>query len=485
MPTIIDELAELLQQSRNQKALGFGMKHDTATSPITVGFNHGPGGLLTFPGVDNTVFHTIMGNRSILGILPSMPSVFVHPTYFTVTGVTDDTGDEKEDPCDDAPIGGLMKGCMLTSVFGRYERATPELEIGRLGQRNDRADPMDLTLVGSPIASAGIFNTGAQDASAPGDVFTNEVSRKFWERNISLWRLISRQIWTGHPVNNSGGGGYKEMTGLSTLVNTGHVDAETGQACPSMDSYVMNFNYMTIDNPLSDIVAALTNMYHHLYTLAEGTGVLPVNWVLAMRPQLFYHLTAIWPCSYLAYRCGVAPGMTGPMSANIDAQDALNMVFAMRNGRYLPIDGVNIPVILDDSIPESDGNSSSDNFSAGCFSSDIYFLPLSVTGGRSSLFLEYFDYGNPSAQSAIQNMGLYRSEGAFLTWPRQTNTCIQWQTRVEPRLVLRTPWLAGRLQNVVYCPIDQVRQPFPDSPYYINGGRTEREGPSLFSMWQS
>lgn len=485
MPSVLEELAATLapmMDAQKARQFGVGYKHDASGTPISVGYSHGPGGLLTFPGVDNTVFHTVMGNMSILGQIPSTPSVFTNPTYFTVTGVQADTGDEMTDPCDNAPTAGLMKGCMLTSVFGRYERATPELEVNRLGQRNDRSDPMDLALVGSPIAASGIFNRGA---SAPGDVFTNEVSRKFWELGVSFWRLLAQQLWQGSPANNTSGSGYKEMTGLSTLVNTGHTDAETGSACAALDSYVANFNHTRIDASDSDIVAAITNMYHQVYTRAEGMGMLPVRWVLAMRPQMFYELTSIWPCSYLSYRCATSPGMADPMQGVIDAQDAIAMRDAMRAGKYLMVDGQRIEVVLDHGIVELNGNNSDSNFPAGCFESDIYLLPMSVVGGRSVLFMEYFDFQNPSAQSAIGNMWLGRSDGPFLTWPRQTNTCIVWQSKVEPRLVLRTPWLAARLQNVVYCPIQQTREPFPADAYFTDGGKTSRPGPSLYALWQS
>lgn len=486
MPNALEELARALAPIMDgQRAMqfGIGQKHDASGTPISTGYSHGPGGLLNFPGVDNTIFHTIMGSTSLLGRIPAVPSVFSNPTYFTITGVQDDIGSEKTNECDDAPTAGLMKGCMLTSVFGRYERATPELEISRLGLRNDRADPMDLSLVGSPIASSGIFNTGAQDAAAPADVFTNEVSRKFWERNVSLWRLLSRQLWVGSPVNNTAGNGYKELTSLSVLVNTGHVDAETNQSCPAMDSYLPNFNHVDMASASSNIVAVVTDMYHQVFRRAELTGVLPVNWVFAMRAQLFYELTAIWPCAYYTYRCTTSPGVESPAVVNLEAVEMSKLRDEMRNGKYLIVDGVRIPVVLDEGIPELSGNDSGGNFPNGCFESDIYLLPLSVVGGRSVLFMEYFDFGNPSAQAAIGNMWLGRVEGAFLTWPRQTNTCIVWQTRTEPRLVLRTPWLAARLQNVVYCPIQHEREAFPNDPYFVNGGKTERVGPSYYNNW--
>lgn len=487
MPTAMEILAKELMpiiHRENAKDFGIGYKHDVSGDPISVGYSHGPGGLLTFPGVDPVVFHTIMGNSSIIGQLPTMPSVYTNPTFLTITGVSDDVGNEKEDVCDDAPVAGLMSGCMLTSVFGRYERATPQLELNRLGQRIDRADPLDLRLVGSPIASTGIFNTGAQGAEAPGDVLTNEVSRKFWERNISLWRLMSRQIWNGTPNNNSGGGGYKEMTGFSVLVNTGHKDAETGVTCESMDSYITNFNYGSVSANGSAIVGAITDMWYQVNRRATLTGVQPVRWVFAMRSQLFYELTAVWPCAYLSYRCN----LSGTSATEfIDAQDAVRFRDEMRAGKYLLIDGQRVEVVLDEGITELNGNNSAGHFAAGCFSTDIYLIPMSVVGGRSVTFMEYFQYQNPSLQDALGNMILGRVEGAFLTWPRQTNQCVVWQTKVEPRLIMRTPWLAARMQNVVYCPTQHEPEAFPDDPYYTAGGRTNRvaQGPSYYSLWNS
>ena len=81
-------------------------------------------------------------------------------------------------------------------------------------------------------------------------------------------------------------------------------------------------------------------------------------------------------------------------------------------------------------------------------------------------------------------MILGQIEGAFLTWPRQTNQCVVWNAKIEPRLLLRTPWLAGRLQNVLACPLQHEREPFPDDPYHVDGGQTSRPGPSYWGLWE-
>lgn len=480
MEALAKELAPIIDQQKGRQ-FATSFKHDISGTPSTVQYSHGPGGNLTWPGVDPTVFSAMMGADSILSQLPTSPSLYTNPTYMTITGVQDETGAEMDGTCDNAPVAGLLKGCMTTSVFGRYERATPLIDIGRLGQRIDRADPLDLRLANSPIGQGGPFNGLNSISPAPGDLFTNEVSRKFWERNVAFQRLLAAQLWTGNPANNAAGGGYKEMTGLALLVNTGYVDAETAVACPRADSYVVSFGSAAVHTSPTNTVSALTNIYHQLKERARRAGVLPVRWVMAMTSGMFYELTAVWPCSYLSFRCSTS--IATNMQGNIDAQDAVRFRDEMRSGKYLLIDGERVDVVTDDGIPEEDGNDSS-AFPRGCFRSSIYFLPMSIAGGQSTLFMEYFQYSNPSIQDALgQGSVIGNIEGAFITWPRQTNLCVQWQSRIEPRLVLRTPWLAARLTNVVYCPVDHEPQPYPDDPYFKDGGVTTRSGPSYHSLW--
>jgi hypothetical protein len=271
-----------------------------------------------------------------------------------------------------------------------------------------------------------------------------------------------------------------EMTGLQLLVNTGYVDAVTGTACPSIDSYVTDANYSRTDTASSDVVARFTSTFHQLQERARRAGVAPVRWVICMRSNMFYELTAVWPCSYLTFRCMTASTSTPEF---IDAQDAVRFRDEMRAGKYLLIDGERIEVQFDDGIPELDGNNSGGHFPRGCFSSDVYFLPMSIQGGASVLFMEYFQYQNPSITDALGKMVLGVIEGPWITWPRQTNMCVQWQSQIRPRLVLRTPWLAARIQHLVYCPVVHDPEPFPTDPYFKNGGLTTRSGPSYHSLW--
>lgn len=468
-----------------QRSFGYvtGFKHDAAGSPISVGFSHGPGGNLTYPGVDMDVFHTVVGSQGLLGQLPVRPSLYANPLYEVIVGVGADSGSEKDEPCDDAVTAGLATSGILTSVFGRYERQTPELEINRIGLLNDRADPMDLRLVGSPMADqlGGLF--GARNPAVPGDVLRNEISRKMWELNTSLHNLLSQQLYSGSPANNSAAGGYKEWTGLDVLINTGHRDAITGATLPSVDSLVMDFNYQNVDDSGPDIVDALTWAFFTRRDLAIRTGLNPVRWVFAMRPELFRVLTSVWPCAYFTYQCNLSAN--DQARVNIDGTAQSRMRDDMWNGRYLLIDGERVEVVLDDGIAQ-DTQTTNGNVGPAEFASTIYIVPMSVLGGRAVTYLEHMDYNNADLQAAIrEGMALVRVDGPWLTVPKQKNYCIQWQTKIEPRIVMRTPWLAARLDNVVASPLLRTRSPFPGDPYNVGGGTTSRPGPSYYSMWQS
>lgn len=476
-----DKLAEMLLPALEKaRSKQYGYKHDASGTPIATGYSHGPGGALTFPGVDPDVFHTVVGNIGLLMSLPTKASIYTDPVYQIITGVQDESGAEKTTVCSNAPTAGLVKACKLSVPFGRYERATPELELNRLGQFNDRADPMDLRMIGTPVHQSGIFSTGPGDPTVPGAVLVNEVARKMWELGVAFHRLLSVQLWRGNPSNNSAGGGYKECPGLDILIGTGHTDIETNTSCPSVDSDLKNFTYRRVNTNGSTIVEMMSYLIKTRRDLAERTGVMPVRWMLAMRPELFWELTNVWPCAYLTYRCEV----TGNQRLNIDVNDQIALRDAMRQGKYLLIDGDRIEVALDDGIAEIT-HTQNGNVPSGCFASSIYLIPMSVIGGQSVTFLEYADYGNPSLRDALgDSLVLARADGAFLTWPRQTNQCVIWQSKVEPRIVLRTPWLAGKIQNVVYCPAQHTREPFPDDPYFVDGGVTSRPGPSYYQgLW--
>lgn len=479
LPQLLAELAAVA----SKEAGGVGYKHDATGTPATIGYVHGPGGWLTYPGVDPDVFSTVVGFQpSLLSIVPAQGSVYNSPVYQVLTSIGADSGAEPTTVCGPAPIGGVMAGGKVTAPFGLYKRQTRELNIARMGLRNDRADPTDVRLLGNPTGGTPWTDPGFNQ----GSILTNDLDTALFERAVAFHRLLSRQVWTGNPSNNvytATGTAYAEMAGLEKLINTGYRDAETGSALPSLDPYIRDFGKRRIDDGTNGagLVNEVTYMVRNLKLLAETTGLDPVRWALFMRQGLFYELTKVWPCSYFTTVCNI-PG-TGAYQQVVDNGDIIAMRDRMRTGSFLIVDGVEVPVITDGGITEYTSANLS-GISRGCFNSDIFYLPLSVLGGRRTIYLEYFEYTNPSINSVLGTgmfIGRTFSNGAFFETMDQTNGCFYLQAQIAPRLVVRTPWLAGRITNVQYCPLQHQRDPFPTDPYFVGGGQTTRQGPSLYN----
>jgi hypothetical protein len=349
----------------------------------------------------------------------------------------------------------------------------------------NRAEFTDLMLWNDPLGNVG-GNSITNPSSTPGSLqITNEASVRFAEVGMKFQNKLMRQLWDGNPANNTGGGGYREFNGLDILISTGHTDAVTGVSCPTLDSTIMNAAFLAVTDvsaPATSIINRLTYMLRSLRNLASRTGLDPVQHVLVMREELFYELTAVWPCNYLTYRC-MTMSNTGATYVG-DPGDAIAMRDAMRQGSYIIVDGVQYPVAIDDGMAELT-NADNGSIPVGSFASDIVILPMTVQGNKASLFWEYFDFSGPmaafngavqAAMPLVQNF--FWTDGGQYIWHMKppTNWCVQWLGLIEPRVILLTPHLAGRINNIVYTPLLNVRDAYSDQPNYVNGGNTVNGG---------
>lgn len=463
----------------------FGYKHTTPSGTPTTNYMHGPGGIFGVAGLEQDVLSTRVQPRGLAGALPAQGSMRINPLYPYLTGFQAETGTNPDGVCDDPMTAGATKSCIQTAQLGRYSFMTKEIEINRVGQQTDRGEFLDLRPLNPPLLTneGGIL---AQNINGMPNL-RREVEMAFLEVGVSFQNLLMQQIYQGNPANNSAGGGFAEFPGLDILIGTNKVDAITGTNCPSLDSDIKDFNYGLVDEVSSgtDIVEVLTYMWRFLRHNATRMNFDPTEWVITMRSELFFEITAIWPCSYLTYRCAFRD-VDGNDRQVVNAKDQVDMRDQMRAGKYLLIDGIRIPVVEDDGIVE-ETDADNINILAGQFASDIYFIPTSVRGGRASTFFQYLDYVQ-GAMIAVQDGRLgddFWTDGGRFLWHKKPplNWCTQWVAKIEPRIILLTPQLAGRVQNVRYQPLQHTRSPFPDDPYFVDGGETSRAGPSLFSDW--
>lgn len=488
-PNVLDTLVDALAERMAQKGRGVAFKHTNPTGTPSTPYYTGPGGLFGVEGLERDLFSTRIQPRSFADMIPVFTSPVMNPYYAFLTGFQAGSGSEPSGVCDNPPTAGAGKSCVISAQFGRYSRMTRELEINRVGQQISRGEFTDLMFVNDPLTASEGLNV-ITPATAPdsltGALLRREVLMRFIELGVEFQNLLARQIWTGDPANNTAGGGYQEFPGLNELINTGYRDAFTGTTCPALDADIKNFQYGLV-NPASGssgIVNVLTYLARYLRHNAERMNLMPATWVVVMRETLFYEITNEWPCSYLTYRCN----LTDQNRLVVDPGDAIRMRDDMRENKYLLIDGVRWPVMIDDGITELDEGDNNQVPAAG-FASDIYFIPLTVRGGRPVTYWEFYDYRN-APLDAINDGRLnsyYWTDGGRFLWHAKPplNWCVQWVAKAEPRIVLRTPQLSGRLQNVAYRPLQHERSPFPTDNYFVDGGVTgARTTPSLYAVWK-
>ncbi len=468
---IIDALAEALAPVLAKKS---------ATGTPTSYYNHGTNGLFAEQGINQDVIATVVRPTGMLEVLPAYATVYTNPFFAYLTGFRDDTGSEPSTECADCVVAGLTKACYQTAQFGRYCRETRELNIERVAELVNRGEETGLRLINPVLGEINALSPSLTRQNP----FASEIARAMVEVGVSFERLLALQLWQGNPANNLGTG-YAEMPGLDLLIATGKVDAFTGTSCPSLNPDIKDYNYQDVCSGTPSIVETMTYMARYLKKNASTMGMDPVRWVIAMREELFYELTSCWPCSYLTFRCN-SNADSNAIPA-IDAGDAIAMRDAMRAGRYLTIDGMQWPVVLDDGIAE-DTNTTNANLQAGEFASDIYFIPMTVRSNFQATYLEYFNFAQ--AQDTVNFAGLNNifkiTDGGKFIWNTSwVNNCFLIRGVIRPRIILLTPQLAGRITNVKYEPLQHTRQPFPDDGYFVDGGVVSTTNPSrtLYSEW--
>jgi len=472
-------LAILKQQAETQDMLAKAVLHTKApASQGTFTELHGDGSLFGSQSVERDVITAHVRPTGLASQIPVFGTVTERPYFAALTGYTDTNGSEPANPCDDAPAG-YVKGCNLTASFGRVMRDTQTIDISKVMLQKNRGDFTDLRLRGEVLGGIGGPTTPAGMTS---DQILNVVTKsEMVIAGVNMERKLSTMTWQGTPAANNAGGGYKEFPGLDNQITTGHVDAETNTACPALDSDIKDFAYNEVGGTGLDIVEYISMLEYYLKWNAQSMGLDPVKHVIVMRPQLWFELSAVWPCSYLSNRCSTSTG-SNPIVINDNVN--VNLRDQMRNGMFIDINGTRYPVVVDTGIFENN-NVNNGNLAAGQYASDIYFVPLTITGGLPVLYWEHLDYRQAGADEALlrNNQNFWTDDGRFFWAYEDTNFCYKLKMLTEPRIILRTPHLAGRLQNVMYSPLQHLREPAPDSPYFVNGGVSLRGNESFNSVW--
>ena len=407
---------------------------------------HGTSGLLNAPGVEQDVFSAIYRPRGLSSYIPMVKSQTVNPLYETLVGVGAESGSEPNDVCSAPPTAGVKKAAVLTAPFGKLMRATETLDMSRLGEIINRSDPMDLNLVNQARAMSRFIpnlpGSNVIDAS-----LQNEIASKLWDLGLTVEKKLEDMLFTGDGTTT--GTGFAEFYGLESLVNTGKVDALTGLAVAALDPQVVTWGSnlisadVAIEGKTVNFVQLVANMIKRLEYKGEDTGLVP-QYALVMARDLFWELTEMWACAYYTTGCTAATSTGGERFLVTTGAEQTRLRDDMRSRSYLMINGRGYPVITTDSITST--------AVATGVKSEIYILPMTANG-RMTLYLEYFDLSNsvPQANNAIgYNRYAALNDGFYQLTSEQTRYCLDFTVLCRPRLVLRTPHLAGRITNVVY-----------------------------------
>jgi hypothetical protein len=434
---------------------------------------HGSGGIFTSPGLEREIVTAHVRPFGLASELPLLPSVYQDPRFGAITGFTETVGSQPDNACEDAPYG-YMKACTLTARFGRLRYDTNTIDMNDVMLKLHRGDFTDLQLAGRLLGMTNLPPSGLDEGQVMNIVTMSEMVTV----GVNTERNLNNQLWQGVF------GVAHQFPGLDVQIATGQTDADSGTACPALDSDVKDFNFDPITGGGRDIVEYLSMLEYYLFHNAETMGLSPVQWVIVMRPQLFFELTAMWPCAYNTTKCSPAVATNG--SVVLDGRDNTRERDAMRNGLYIDINGRRYPVVLDTGIFENT-NITNANCLPGEYASNIYMVPLTIRGGMPVTYREYVDYRQ--AQSDVNllrgNNSFFWTDSGVYTWAyEETKWCYKLSLKTEQRVILRTPHLAGRIDNVKYTPLQHLREPDPDNPYHYDGGVSLRDAlGSPLAVW--
>jgi hypothetical protein len=466
-------LAELRQDNGQQ-----GSVTKAADVSHTGTLLHGPGGMFNTPGLDSALISLHVRSKGLGQLLPAFPSNDTNPFYGFITGFAAEAGSEPVNPCDDAPTG-YMKSGTLTAKFGHVARDTKTIRLPDTIKKLNRGDFTDLSLINSVLSpnTTGVYYPA--DVSEQGllDMVTKA---EMVIASVNMERKLSTLLWTGDATVATAQEGYVEYPGLDNQIVTGQVDAELNNAMASADSLILNFGFNDVTT--TDIVEPMEEAEDYIYNLADDTG-LPVNGVFVMRPQAWRAISSVWPIQY-----NTQPDMTTIAGTTarviIDGRVNIQERDSMRNGLYLDVNGRRYNVVLDTGIVENDNSHASLGLDE--FSSSIYFVPLTA-GGMPVTYWEYLNHQLSVPQTQLlHGMETWYTDGGRFLWSYDGSfTCFKLKMETDLRVVLRTPHLAFKLQNVkyrrTYAPL---RSDDPASDYWKDGGVSIRNlSPTQYAAW--
>lgn len=486
-------MAGLVQDLVVEKNIGTAQKNDPPLSPIGP-YLHGTGGLFNRRDRENPVFAAMMTpNAGVADALPVFNGARNLDNNFggvdwafesLITGQTagalDTFANQPTTPCADGPVAGLMKFCSIANTLGNYKMSTREVEINRAGRVSDMTDAFTVQVAN--VMPKSVFGTPDGTPSLQNAV-SNELASRIWEMVTGFQRMFYGRVFIGSPANNVGTAA--DIVGLDTHINAGNkVDSLSSQVCTAANSDVKSFGNAVVGSA-TNIVRYLEMVDAFVTYKARRQGLGTPTYLIAMRPELWQEITQIIPAQKLQQVIAVIATMGATTHANIDANQVYNERNLMRDSMMIPLNGRMVRVVVDDTIAETSlGNIAG----VPTYKSTIYGIPLTVLGGMPVTFWEFFNHDNAQAraiQTAAQGL-TWTTDGGMFRWTSEfAKGCLKLNATFTPRLRMRTPQIAWRVDNVAYQPMQHFESWDPTSSYFTDGGVTTGGANKYYTPWST
>lgn len=470
-----DDLRDILKEF-NEAGLLTSYKNDPASSSLlSTPALQGPlqgnpalGGLFSAPGVRPDRFSALPRVRTLASLLRPQSSDIYNEILSIVTGATAGSGSNPSSYCGDAPLAGALKQCEQQYKYGKYYSRTNLNSVNDIGYLRNRADIPGV-----------ILNSAPEDNPLIPDIMwritdtRSQLQYELFMQGVQLERALEPVMILGDPSKNNTQteiGFISEFKGLDLQIKTGYTDT-SGVTCPAADSIVINFAGATIGGTIGGgdgrtITTTISDLWYAIQDRAQQVGMAEgLELAFVMRKEEFRVLTDYYANTYATSRFQASTLTAGSPVIQI-ATEANDIRLEMLRGQYLLVEGIPVPVIFSDGIPlEGQGNN--------VYQADMYLVPIAWKGLRLLKF-EYFNLGNqyitewngfinPDKRRVLNN-------GFYAMGYQSTGFCDQFLFASTMRLILETPFLAGRIDNVNFTYLAQTRNAIPGQSLYVNGG---------------
>ncbi len=453
-------------------------KNDPASTSLTsTGALQGPlqgnpslGGAMSMPGVRPDRFSAMPRVRTLSKQLTPMPSDYYNEIISIVTGATATTGTNPTSFCGTAPVAGDMKTCQQTYQFGKYFMQTKLNSMPDVGMLRNRAE-----------VPGRILNSAPEDYPLIPDIMWRLVDTRsvfqyeMFMQGVAMERSLEPVLVKGNEtkLNTATETGWiKEFKGLDRQIKEGYADVD-GTVCPALDSIVMDFGSSLIgDTAGGGDGRTITNMVSDLwYAHQDRAGQVKLDESLEvgflMRKEMFRVLTDYYANTYATARFQAATMTAGSPVLQL-ADQANNFRLEMLQGQYLLVEGVPVPVVFSDGLPfDGQGNN--------VYQSDLMLIPINWQG-MPLLRLEFFNLGNEyiTEWNGFLNPDKRRvlNNGMYQMGYQSTGMCDLYLFAAKMRLILETPFLAGRIDNINFTYLAKTRNAIPGQSLYANGGHS-------------